>query len=324
MASEAQAAADTPLSVEAAVGLLDATPITVEPDDQDAPEPTEDFAAEPTAEDDPAPEEVSGEDDEVAQSEDPDAPAIPAPKSWDAEQRAVFARLDRDAQEIILAREQERDKAVNRAQTEAAEVRKKAQDEIQTVTRVRAVLDQILPQAAQSFQSKWDQMTPDRWALWAREDPSAYTAGRAQYDAEQAQLTQLRAVSQQAERVARQAFVQGESERLKTLAPSLADPKEGPARKTALVTYLVDQGIERSLIADLDARTISIAHKAMLWDQAQKSLAKKPAPAPARPGLKPAASTPARNPQREAAAVKNRFAQTGSIEDAVAWLNARG
>jgi hypothetical protein len=324
MASEAQAAADTPLSVEAAVGLLDATPKPAEPEEQDAPEPTAEFTAEPTAEDDPAPEEASGEDEDDAAPEDPETPAIPAPKSWDAEQRAVFARLDREAQEIILAREGERDKAVNRAQTEAAEVRKKAQDEIQTVIRVRAVLNQILPQAAQSFQSKWDQMTPDRWVAWAREDPSAYTAGRAQYDAEQAQLTQLRTVSQQAERVARQAFIRDESERLKTLAPALADPKDGPARKTALVTYLVDQGVDRSLISDLDARTISIAHKAMLWDQAQKSLARKPAPAPARPALKPAAATQVRTPQREAAAVKNRFAQTGSIDDAVAWLNARG
>ena len=324
MTSEAQATADTPLSVDAAVGLLDGPARPVEPEDQDAPEPDEEFAAEPTAEDDPAPDEASGDEEEAARTEDPDAPAIPAPKSWDASQRAVFARLDRDAQEIILAREGERDRAVNRAQTEAAEVRKKAQDEIQTVTQVQAVLKQILPQTAQALQSKWDGMTPDRWVAWAREDPSAYTAARAQYDAEQAQLTQLRAASQQAEGVARQAFVREQAERLKTLAPPLADPKEGPARRTALATYLADQGIERSLIPDLDARAISIAHKAMLWDQAQKSLAKRPAPAPGRTAIKPAATPQARSPQREAAAAKNRFAQTGSIDDAVAWLNSKG
>ena len=52
---------------------------------------------------------------------------IRAPQSWDADAKAKFEALPRDLQEVVLARESDRDKAVQRSAREAADARKLAQ-----------------------------------------------------------------------------------------------------------------------------------------------------------------------------------------------------
>src|SRR6185437_431210 len=68
---------------------------------EEPPEPQSE--AEPTAEDLLDPEAAIEEQPEAAEPEsDPEHPAIAAPQSWDAAERATFATLPRPAQEIIL------------------------------------------------------------------------------------------------------------------------------------------------------------------------------------------------------------------------------
>ena len=69
---------------------------------------------------DEEPEEV----EEELEADEQDLPAIDAPVSWADEQKEVFATLPPEAQEIIVARESERDKGFQAKATEVAEQRK--------------------------------------------------------------------------------------------------------------------------------------------------------------------------------------------------------
>lgn len=311
-------ASDTPfLSVDQAMGLLNA-PDAVEPDEtvavDDAPS-----EAEPTADDDLDPELVI--EDDAADEPDPETPAIAAPQSWDAEARAVFATLSPEAQQVIVARDSEANKAVSRAQTESAEVRKKAEAEVQSVTQLRVATEQVLTRVAQNIKGKWDNVD---WSAWAQSDPAAYVAGKAQFDADQAQLASLEETHQKQLAVEMQAFMASKAEKIKTEAPDLVDPEKGPARIQRLEKFLEANGIPRDIFHTLDAFTIGLANDGFKYRELlAKSKAKTATPEPSRAAVRPAAASQVRSPQRAAEAVQTRFRQTRSIDDAVAALDAR-
>ena len=285
--------------------------------------------AEPTAEDQaPEPEAVTGEPDE--ESEDAAQPPIRAPQSWDAEAKAKFEALPRDLQEVVLARETDRDKAVQRSVQDAADARKLAEAraaEAESVTQIKAVLDQILPAALQTFRYKWSDWTPVRQAEMARSDPAGYIARKAEFEAEAAEMGRLSAVNQHTQQAAYRQFVQTEMAKLATLAPALVDSKEGPARRNALGAYLAREGVPTDQIPQLDANTIRLAHKAMLWDEAQAKAATaaapgRLAPTPAQPAVRPASAQSAPSRQRSRDAAVERLSRTGSVDDAVAAMRA--
>jgi hypothetical protein len=329
------------ITVDQAVGLLGQAPAAAPeapreaaaepspaPAEVDETEPT--TPAEPTAEDEaPEPEAVTGEPER--ESEDAGPPPIRAPQSWDAEAKAKFEALPRDLQEVVLARETDRDKAVQRSVQEAADARKLAEAraaEAESVTQIKAVLDQILPAALQTFRHKWSDWTPLRQAEMARADPAAYIARKAEFEAEAAEMGRLNAVNQETQQAAYRQFVQTEMAKLATLAPALADPKEGPARRNALGAYLAREGVAQDQIPQLDANTIRLAHKAMLWDEAQARAATAASPsrtatAPASAPVRPAAGSVAPSRQRSREAAIQRLDQTGSVDDAVRALKAK-
>jgi hypothetical protein len=318
MSTEAQAAAEGPLSVEQAVGLLEAAPDPVEPLEET---PAQESEAEPTAEEAPDPEEAIEGEEEAEPESDPETPAIAAPTSWDATERALFATLPPEAQQVIAGREAERDKAVSKAQTEATQAKQAATQEVQQIAQLKGHLEQILPKAQQVFQDKWANVD---WVAWAQQDPQAAFIGREQFAAEQAEMGRLQAASQHAQRVAQQAFIAEEGEKLKTLAPELADPVKGPERRQAVAQYLIKAGADPQGLETLPAAAVAVAYKAYLYDQLQAGAKPTPkTPQPARPAVKPTAAAPARTPQRQAEQITNRFRQTGSVEDAVAMLDAR-
>ena len=320
------------ITVDQAVGLLGQAPEAV-PEAAPAPEPPEDddhppIEAEPTAEDQaPEPEAVTGEPDE--DDEDAAPPPIRAPQSWDAEAKAKFEALPRDLQEVVLARESDRDKAVQRSVQEAADARKLAQAraaEAESVTQIKAVLDQIVPTALHTFRSKWNDWTPARQAEMARTDPAGYIARKAEFEAEAAEMGRLNAVNQHTQQAAYQQFVRAESAKLAAVAPALVDPKEGPARRQALGDYLRREGVPSDQVSQLDANTIRLAHKAMLWDEAQAkaaTAARPVRPASAPPPVRPAAAQAAPSRTRSRDAAIQRLDQSGSVDDAVRALKAK-
>lgn len=319
MPPEAALIADSaPLSVEQATGLLGAR----EPED-DTPDATleaveTESETEPTVEDLVAAEEPSEEVDEAETEDAPEAP-IPAPKSWAAEDRAIFATIPREAQQVIAARESERDLSTQKAVQESSAARKSAEETVQSVTQLRAATEQVLQRAAQTFKGKWDNVD---WATWAQSDPGAYVAGKAQFDSEQADLTRLEGVNQAQVQVEQRAFQADKAEKIKTEAPALLDPVKGPERVKKLETFLETNGIPRDIFHTLDAFTIGLAFDGMTLREMRASAKNKPL-AQTRPAIRPGAAPTVRTPQRAAEATRNRFAQTGSLEDAVAVLNAR-
>lgn len=303
--TDASAAGGEALSVDEAANLLAGTDAGVEPDEQS------------DDDEDDGPE--SGGDDDLDEGDG--APGeIKPPHSWDAEAKARFKELPADVQELISEREGERDRAVGRAMQEAAEARKRAEVEAGEALQMTQALDEIVPQAAQVFASKWDGID---WQGWAASDPEACLRARTEFEAEQAHLQHIGAVQQQAEAVQHARYVAREEQRLKVTAPDLADPKAGPARRQALASFLLGLGATEHQLAGMSAEEAGLAYDALRWRQAQAGLSSRGEPRVTRT-VRPTAAPAEASSRRQANAALSKLARTGSVDDAVAYLRQRG
>lgn len=341
------------LSIDQAAGLLSAAPVEDTPAPEEAPagepeaveEPaaeeaaeTTESEAEPTAEDTPDPD----ADPVIAEAEDPESesdpqPVIAAPKSWDASERALFAQLPAPAQEVILKRETERDRAVSKAQQEAGEARKSVETELSSLAQYKTVFDQVVTNAKQVFAGKWDRVD---WVAWAEQDPEAYTVGWARFNAEQQELNNAVLAQQEAEKLHKEAgktefqnYVRSEFAKLPDVAPDLADLKDGKARRIKVAQFLLDQGAHTTEdIERISAVEMSLAYDAMRFREGKAALrsatvkpaAPAPKPAPPRAAAPTAAAQAAPPRQRQVEIARANLNKTGSIDDAVALLLARG
>lgn len=340
--------ADAPLSIDAATALLGAEPEQQE----EAAEGAQESAAEAPPEEQPAAAEegeaeateteegTEAEQEESEEGDEPEQPAIEPPPSWNAEDREVFAHLPRDAQEVLVRREAERDRALNRTQQQLAEERKRVVAEGQglqsLVERVQSAVETAeaafkrpIPDLtnAQGEPMTWEQVD---WDAWYESDPQSAAVWEARYNRERQKLEQAKTAHQQAQEQAQRqqftAFVEERNTRLAEIAPDLARDE---SKREELSQYLQREGVPAQQIIGLTAEGMAIAHKAMLYDRAQAAM-KAPKPKPSTPPpppskpVKPASSAPASPKQHQASVAKNRFAQTGGIDDAVALLNLRG
>jgi hypothetical protein len=114
-------------------------------------------------------------------------------------------------------------------------------------------------------------------------------------------------------------------EELPTVAPALADPKEGPKRIQEVATYLEGQGFPRGSLLWATARDLGVAYKAMLYDRGQAALKAPPRkePTQASPPLRPAAAQSSSTTQQRLASLDAKAARTGSIDDVLAARRAR-
>lgn len=266
---------------------------------------------------------VIGEDD--TNEPDPETPAIEAPRSWKDEDKPVWSTLTAEAQAIVLAREEDRDRATSRAVSEAGQAKKQAEQEAATIAQYRAQMDAFLPQALQTFASRWEGIN---WAEEARIDPVRAFQAKAQYDSEQAQLQQLQAAQQQAQAVEHQAHVRTVAATLETLAPDLMDPKDGPRRVSELSAFLLEgKGYTPESLKWATAEDLSIAYDAMRYRQLQakaKDAITRTPIAPTKP-VKPAgAGDRGSSDTRDVTTAVRRLAQTGRGEDAIAVILAKG
>lgn len=291
---------------------------------------SEDTEAATTAEDDAQGEadEPGDEGEEEAEAETEAVAPVDAPVWWKAEAKAEFAKLPPELQAVVHEQEAVREKVVSEAKAQAAEAVKAAQSELKGVQTLAQQLNDFLPQALETFKSRWGD-APD-WAEVARTQGAeeAFIL-KAQWESEQQQLTKLTQAQKEAEAQAFNVYVKAEFETLATIAPELADPVKGPELRTAVTKFLIEDGIDPEQIRGISAREMRIANEARMWREAQaksKALASKPKPIspPVKSALKPAAAQPAATPQRAAQQAQNRFVQTRSIEDAIALLASRG
>ncbi len=304
------------LSVDAAAQLIGLEPPPFE-EDEAPPDP-------PSDADDPA-----AEADEDAPEPD-DAPAIAAPHSWGAEDKALFAQLPREVQQVVLSRESQRDRAVFEAFERAAQATREAEAGVSELAQVRQAVDQAMASAGQAFAGRWQNVD---WVRAAGELSSAdYNRARALYERDLVEVQRLSAAQQLAEEQAFGAFVRAEEAKLPMFDPELADPERGMARRGEVLSYLVGAwGYAPEILnRQIGAAELAIARKAMLYDRLAAQMeaqARQPAPrsnpAPARPALRPTAAQARNSNQRSLDASEARLARSGSVEDAVAVLQAR-
>lgn len=332
--SEAPTPETGALSVEQAIASL-------------APEPVEDTAAEAPVEAAAEPAEPEGETSTPDVAEDgaetpaedtPEAEVeavavapVNPPRYWSQDAKAEFAKLPPDLQAVVLAQEGPREEATAKVKAEAAEQIAAASKEIESVKTLAEQLQSFLPEVVQAHQRRWGAQEPDWTAVTEQYGAEEAFKFKTQFDKEQKDIAQLADATRKAQTEAHRAFVQAEWKALAEIAPDLApdaaDPTKGTDKRQAVVKYLAANGIPEGAIAQISAREMSMAHKAMLWDQAQAALKAAPRPKPAAPAatspVRPAAAPAPSSTQRTAATVANRFAQTRSVDDAVAVLLAR-
>ncbi len=286
----------------------------------DAPEPEAPAVDAPEAEGDAPEAEGEAEQEAVA--------AVDAPHYWPADKKADFARLPADLQALVAEQEQGRVAAVNRAQQQAIEARKHIEaqaaqtsalnDQLGRIANeAQAVHSRVIPELGMS----WEEVD---WSAWFQQDRATAATFRAQYDAEREEIQRLEAAKNQAESASYRQFLAEESAKLPTLAPDLVGP-EGPKRKAELFQFLGAQ-YPQDIIAKFSATDLSIAYKAMRFDQMQanaqalKSTPQKPPSAArlVRPSAPGGSSTSTRLQELEA-----RVARTGSMDDVLALRKAR-
>lgn len=312
-----------PLTVEQAVESL-----LPQPTPEVAPEAPVEAAESPEpieAEETPA-ETAEGEPEEAAEGEEEAveevAEPLEAPKYWSQDAKAKFAALDPDLQAVVLSQEGPREEAAAKAKTQAAEAIQAAEKEVAGVQKLAEQLASFLPEAVKVFKDKWEEVD---WEAYAAEDPTAAFQDRLKYEAQQKHLQSLAAATQEAERQAHQAFLKEESAKLPEIAPDLADPIEGPARRTEVAKFLLTQGVAPEQLQTISAVEMALAYDAMRYRTAKQGLAAAPKPKPVapKPVIAKAAAAVASSPTRPADQARNRFAQTRSIDDAVAVLLSR-
>lgn len=322
MSESMQPVESAPLSVEAAISSLTEAPVEHEEAPvaaEEAPEPEPEIEAAPTAEDDASEPDEAADGVEATDETEAAAP-LDAPVYWTQDAKAKFAELPPELQAVVLSQEGPREAAAAKAKQEAAEYRAQADQEVAKVHTLAEQLNQFLPKALESFKGKWDGID---WEAWVDQDPEAALKAKFAYDADQATMAQLQAATQEAETQAHVAFLKAEAAKLPDLAPDLADPEKGPERRTKVAQHLLSMGIAPEALKTISAAEMAIAYDAYLYRQAKAGLtaAPKPKPAPVKPVVKPAAAALPQNRTTQAA---NRFAQTRSVDDAIAVLLARG
>lgn len=298
-----------------------------------AEKPEEELEAVPAAEDASEPETATeGESEaepeqEAAEGEEPQPKPIEPPRFWDAEAKKRFSELPPDLQAIVVARESERDKATAKA-LETASVRGKAHEaETSKLATLAAHLDQLVPNAEKMFQNRWKNVDWNKVV----DDYGAEAALklRNDFESEQQTVQQLQAAQSEVEQAQVKQFVSDRFEKLKTVAPELADSKAGAKRQMDLHNYLVGLGVpSKTIIERASAEELAIGYKAMLWDNAQKkaqTLAAAPKPAvPSRTAVRPTASVQHGAPQL--AALKSldaAFKRDPSMKNLTALEEAR-
>lgn len=319
--SESAMPQDGALSVDEAIASLD---------------PRDDENYETTAEASPA-DDAWGGDETPADGDETDGDGEPAeltaPLYWKPEAKAKFYALDPELQAEILSQEGPREQAAAKAKAQAAEISAAAQRDMAQVQTLAEQLASYLPQALATFQSRWGAQEPNWVQIAQTRGAENALALKSQYDAEQRQLSKVAHANQAAQTNAHQAFVQTEWRMLAQIAPELApdaaDPRKGADRRQAVMRYLAADGFPKEVTDHISAREMRIVHKALLWDHAQAALRGRPSPnTPATPGsrtaVRPAAALPGASPQRSASKVAHRFAQSRSVDDAVALLASKG
>lgn len=221
-----------------------------------------------------------------------------------------------------------------RKTTEVAETRKVLEAEAAAVRESRAQYKQYLDILSERVGPAANERTPEQWAQLRAENPETYAVEWA--DA-QMRKEQRAAIDAEKQRVAKEeqgelvvkmkAFVADQRTKFETaMAPhwkgkdGKTDPKKRAEVMTAISNYAVESGFTPEEVKTAyDSRVLTIAHKAMLWDNHQKALKaakQKLADAPDMPA--PGSRVPQQGRKSAVKAeAQKKFERSGRVDDAL-------
>lgn len=275
-------------------------------------------------------------DEEEAEEEDADEEeeqetAIPAPVSFNADEKAVFATMTPEQQQAVAAIETRRNTDVQKATTEAAEAKRTARQQAEgELIQIQRGYAAELAQYAKAYEVA----DPD-YSLLAT-NPQAFAeqlAYQKQATAQQQQMMQqAKQAEDQANALEKQRAEQWESEQQAILSreiPEWNDPVKRQELVSALVTVGKDLGFDDEALSNVDAtellalrqiandRKDAVKYRELTAKNMERvrSFKGKPAPKTAQAGT----AQPRGSGDRKALAeAKQRLKQTGSDADALA------
>jgi len=268
MRNEAKAANGGALSVDQAVARLGESPKKKNVDEAEEAAPAEVTLRQAQGEEgEDALRQAQGEEapdgDDAEEADDAEDAELEPPKFWDAKSKERFAELPRDLQQIVLAKENERNQATARALQESAERRKTAEAEAARFKSAADNLARISGEAENNFQNRWSNLD---WRK-AIEQHGAEGALKPQLEmqAEQRGLQLLSAAKELTDRLSHARFVQEQEALIPEFAPDLVGHDEGKARREELGRFLLGLGVPTARIPHLSALEAGLAYDAMQW-----------------------------------------------------------
>jgi len=200
---------------------------------------------------------IDGEDEEEADIE-PET-AIEAPSFMDATQRAEFANLPTEAQQIVARQSQMLQADYTRKSQETAEKNKALDARTQQLAALQT--------AAETRLQEWRKVD---WVELKRnvsaDDFLMYQAQAAQ-DQQEFQNIHQSYEQQRAERV--QSHVQEQMQQLPDILPEAMDPEKGPALVKEIQTALLQADMTADGLQMVTAKQMSLVNDALKWRKAQ-------------------------------------------------------
>lgn len=206
------------------------------------------------------------------------------------------------------------------------------QETLQRLAEVEQVQPYLMQQRAQveSLASQLAQYQRVDWVAVANEDPMAYPAKRAAYDqlkesywAARQQYDQASSAVKQQLTAVQEKLLAAEVARIPDLIPEWRDTDKRSAGIEEMARHYKSLGVERHALDSklTDAFSMSVAFKAMKWDQLQKTKDSgvkqlRQAPPMTRPGASQSSSAKADKDK----ALRQTLKKSGSATDAMAVL----
>lgn len=313
----------------------DAAPSAMDDNESTESEETDDVeqdevdAAQDDENDDPASDETTDEEKDESEQH---ASTIEPPKSWSAEDAAEFKKLSPHAQEIILRRESERDKAINQRMQQVAEERKAIEAQVHQANQVQSQYAQTLNQLLTMTIPEIQQVEGVNWVELASSDPAEYVRLSAVRDGlrqrvgfMQAEMNHVQQQQYAQLQQAQQAHIANQLTALRETVPEFNDPVKAVAIKSDIDKSMSNFGFSQGEIDSIgDARIVRVLARLVELekvDAARKSAQAKRTGAPA-PKLMTPNAAPAREDNRNKK-VQDQYRalkKTGSERDAARLL----
>lgn len=276
-------------------------------------------------------------DEEEADEDEEQETAIPAPVSFNADEKAAFAALPPELQQSVAAIEARRNADVQKATTAAAEAKRNARSEAEAqLAQIQRQYATELEQYAKAFEVP----KPDYGLL--ETNPRLFAQQLARYEQARDDKAYLEETSQatirQAQQIEQQQEQQWEAEQQAILAREIPEWSD-PAKRNELVNQLIsigrDLGFADDALSNVDATELLALRKiatdrdkAAKYDklmagkmEAVRAAKGKPAPMTAKPGT---AQPRGSGQKRALTEATQRLRQSGSDADAMAAFEAMG